>query len=198
MPGLHKERRKRVVQFLLQHRELREDWKQFTVKHFVDERVPQATVYRVISRYEVTKSFKRLQGSGRRATIMTPHNCRRLKRMIDQKCGLSQRALAIKFKCSRTLIRKCLKPNLIPFRRSHYPRGGYILRPGKASSHYARVTLEFLGDEGVHFVAKEDNHTEVPQCRPNTQRGLFQAVSKPCVCWKLDCKRHQSSQTTNP
>ena len=38
--------------------------------------------------------------------------------------------------------------------------------PDKASAHYARKTTRFLESHNIHFVSKEDNPTEVPQCRP--------------------------------
>ena len=63
-------------------------------------------------------------------------------------------------------VNECLEPRLLPFIRANYPRGGYIFWPDKASAHYAGRTVTWMQDNEVHFVAKEDNPTEVPQCRP--------------------------------
>ena len=63
-------------------------------------------------------------------------------------------------------VSNCLEPHLIPFLNRYYPQGGYIFWPDKASSHYARMTTDFLDSKGVNYVRKEDNPTEVPQCRP--------------------------------
>ena len=43
--------RKRVVQFLQDHRELRDDWKSFAVKHFEAEGVFRSTTYKIIENY---------------------------------------------------------------------------------------------------------------------------------------------------
>ena len=43
--------RKRVVQFLQDHRGLRDDWKSFTVKHFEAEEVFRSTTSNIINKY---------------------------------------------------------------------------------------------------------------------------------------------------
>ena len=74
----------------------------------------------------------------------------------------SGRSMAVS---TRSYIDNCLEPYLIPFLDTHYRHGGYIFWPYKASSHYARVTTDFLDSKGVSYVKKQDNPTEVPQCR---------------------------------
>ena len=63
-------------------------------------------------------------------------------------------------------VSNCLTRQLIPYLNTHYPQGGYIFWPDKASSHYARITTDDLDANGINYVSKEDNPTEVPQCRP--------------------------------
>ena len=63
-------------------------------------------------------------------------------------------------------VSNCLELMLIPFLNTYYPRGGYIFWPDKASAHYAATTTSFLDSKGVNYVRKEDNPTEVLQCRP--------------------------------
>ena len=63
-------------------------------------------------------------------------------------------------------VSNCLSRQLIPYLNTHYPQGGYIFWPDKASAHYARITTDYLDANGINYVSKEDNPTEVPQCRP--------------------------------
>ena len=41
-----------------------------------------------------------------------------------------------------------------------------VFWPDKASSHYSLKTTTFMNNNGIKFVPKEVNPTEVPQCRP--------------------------------
>ena len=75
----------------------------------------------------------------------------------------SGRSMAV---TARSYVDNCLERHLLPFLNNHYPRGGYVFWPDKASAHYARVTTTFLDSKHVNYVAKSDNPTEVPQCRP--------------------------------
>ena len=61
---------------------------------------------------------------------------------------------------ARSYVDNCLEPHLIPFLNTHYRHGGYVFWPDKASAHYASVSTSFRDAK------KEDNPTEVPQCRP--------------------------------
>ena len=63
-------------------------------------------------------------------------------------------------------VSNCLSRQLIPYLNTHYPQGGYIFWPDKVSVHYARITTDYLGANGNNYISKEDNPTEVPQCRP--------------------------------
>jgi len=67
---------------------------------------------------------------------------------------------------SKIYLDKCLKPVLIPFLHEHYPDGGYIFWPDKASSHYAIDVREFLEEENIPTVPRKDNPTSLPQARP--------------------------------
>ena len=67
---------------------------------------------------------------------------------------------------AESYVSNCLTRQLIPYLNTHYPQGGYIFWPDKASSHYARFTTDDLDANGINYVSKEDNPTEVPQCRP--------------------------------
>ncbi len=74
----------------------------FTVQHFSVENIHEATIYRIIDRAEQGSGYKRVDGSGRVAKIMTPKNIERLKSMFDVKDNISQNQAAKKFVCKPT------------------------------------------------------------------------------------------------
>ena len=95
MASKSEEKRKRVVQFLNRVMTTRADWRKYcTADHFMAEGVPKFTVYQIIKQYLARETFERRRGSGRPAKIMTSMNKQRLKRIINYKTGVSQRALA--------------------------------------------------------------------------------------------------------
>ena len=75
----------------------------------------------------------------------------------------SGRSMAV---TAHSYIDNCLEPHLVPFLNTHYPHGGYIFWPDKASAHYARISTDFLDKNNVCYLKKADKPTEVPQCRP--------------------------------
>lgn len=62
--------------------------------------------------------------------------------------------------------KECLAKILIPFVQKHHADDAYVFWPDKASSHYAKKTIEFLETKNIQFVPKERNPTNLPQCRP--------------------------------
>ena len=75
----------------------------------------------------------------------------------------SGRSMAV---TARSYTDNCLEPHLVPFLNrvnTHYPHGGYIFCPDKAS---ARISTDFLDNNNVRYVKKANNPTEVPRCRP--------------------------------
>ena len=75
----------------------------------------------------------------------------------------SGRSMAV---TARSYTDNCLKPHLVPFLNDHYPHGGYIFWPDKASAHYARISTDFLDNNNVRYVKKANNLTKVPRCQP--------------------------------
>jgi len=63
-------------------------------------------------------------------------------------------------------INDCLKGILMPFLRKYHSDGKFLFWPDKASSHYAKDTLNFLCKNNISFIEKMDNPTNLPQCRP--------------------------------
>ena len=65
-----------------------------------------------------------------------------------------------------TYVKSCLSKILVPFLRKYHSDGNYIFWSDKASSHYSKKAIQFLENENVHFVPKDKNPTNLPQCRP--------------------------------
>jgi hypothetical protein len=67
---------------------------------------------------------------------------------------------------SERYIKDCLSERLITFIEDNHSTEPYVFWPDLASSHYAKKTLDFLNDQNVKFVAKNENPANVPECRP--------------------------------
>lgn len=63
-------------------------------------------------------------------------------------------------------VKECLQSRLLPFIRDNHSPNSYLFWPDKASSHYAKTTQEFLTTNNVPYVQRDDNPTNLPQCRP--------------------------------
>ena len=83
--------------------------KKFTVDHFLSEGIAKSTLYETLNRYESGKGAKDEKISGRPAKIFTNKGISKLKRLTNNKSGISQRKLARHFKCTATYINKQLK-----------------------------------------------------------------------------------------
>ena len=71
---------------------------------------------------------------------------------------------------------ECFEQILLPFLKEHHADGKYVFWPDKASSHYAKKTLEYLEQKKIPYVPKERNPTNLLQCRPIE---VFSAPSVP-------------------
>ena len=67
---------------------------------------------------------------------------------------------------SKLYVDKCLRPKLLPFIEAHHADGNYAFWPDLASSHYADNTLDFLLENGINHVDKNDNPANLPEVRP--------------------------------
>ena len=86
-------------------------------RQFHGRGVPKSTVYKIIKQYLARGTFERCRGSGRPAKIMTSINKQWLKRIVNHKTGVSQRALASKFSCDQSYICRLIKKLKITYRR---------------------------------------------------------------------------------
>ena len=70
--------------------------KKVTINHFLQEQIPRSTIYRIIKKYEEfgTTDEKRRAGLPKK---LSTQQLTRLKRLTDQKTGISLRQIAPKF-----------------------------------------------------------------------------------------------------
>ena len=80
-------------------------------------------------------------------------------------CGRKSKSFVTSSTITANLyVKECLEKRLLPFIRSH--GSPVIFWPDLASSHYARVSLEWLKSNNVDFVPKELNPPNSPEFRP--------------------------------
>ena len=65
-----------------------------------------------------------------------------------------------------TYLDECIKKRLIPFIKEYHSDGQYVFWPDLATAHYATIVVEYLNEESVHFVQKQENPANLPECRP--------------------------------
>jgi len=61
---------------------------------------------------------------------------------------------------------ECIRRRLLPFIRSNHSDNNYQFWPDLASSHYASSVQDFLRENNVNFVNKDDNPANLPEVRP--------------------------------
>ena len=120
------------------------------------EWVPQPTTNRVLHRFDVTASVNRQKGPGRTSMIMTAHNKSTKEGSIVG--HLSQLwcftvVSAARFGCAQSYISGTIK-NI-----------GYfgLTKLAPLQNHNDNSCQRV---KGIQYVARKDNRTEVPQCRP--------------------------------
>ena len=74
--------------------------KKFTIGHYISEGEKRTTIYGIINRFESGKNAKHQSGGGRPAKIFNKQTKTKLKRLVNNKDGVSQRKLAGCFKCN--------------------------------------------------------------------------------------------------
>lgn len=282
MVSKQEQSRERVYRFYLANRS---KGKKFTLDHFLLEKIPKRTIYRIIERAERDSGHERVRGSGRKAQIMTRKGIRRLQGLFNNKSGISQRQAARKFGCSQSYVsqtlskktsirarkkmtipkrneqqqevarskcralylkygksewitddesyftlshssingnnlfytsnvettptsikytsaakfedkmlvylcmsekglskpyfmpsglainqkiylEECIKKRLMPFISEYHSDGNYVFWPDLASSHYAKTVTDYLTEQKVTFVSKQENPANLPECRP--------------------------------
>jgi transposase len=67
---------------------------------------------------------------------------------------------------SELYLNECLKKRLVPFIKKYHPNSNVIFWPDMAKCHYAKVVTDFLEDEKIDYIKKEENLPNCPQARP--------------------------------
>ena len=112
--------RKRVYSYFEKNRD---HGKKFSADHFISEGIPRSTVYDILHRCASGESVLDRKSTGRPPKIFIKKFKSSLKRLTNNKSGVSQRKLANRFKCSKTLIFKALKSMSIScWKKTDYPR----------------------------------------------------------------------------
>ena len=78
--------------------------KKFTIDHFISEGVKRTTIYDMINRFESGKNAKHQSGGGRPAKIFNKQIKKKLKRLVNNKDGVSQRKLAGCYQCTQSYV----------------------------------------------------------------------------------------------
>ena len=157
MSSRQEQRQIQVVQFIQIWKPQRTDWKKFTVDHFMADGMPRAAIYRVVKQYLNTKSIVRRSGSGRPAKKMTREKREALRRSVNHKTGISQRALARKFGCDQSYISRTIKRLKINCRkRVKVPKYKDEVAIKEAKKRCRKMyeeykTLDFVVDDEKYF-----------------------------------------------
>ena len=67
---------------------------------------------------------------------------------------------------SELYLKECIKKRLMPFIEENHSDGDYIFWPDKAAPHYSDMVTEYFMENDVNYVDKDDNPTNLPECRP--------------------------------
>ena len=101
---------KRIVQHYVN---IADRQKKITVNHFLQERIPRPTIYRIIKKFEESDVIGDKPRSGR-PDKLSKQQLTRLKRLTDQKTDISLRKIARKFDVDISTISRHLKAMGIP------------------------------------------------------------------------------------
>jgi transposase len=65
-----------------------------------------------------------------------------------------------------TYLNYCIKRRLIPFIKHYHKSSEVLFWPDLATSHYSSSVTQFLEEQNIHLVPKEQNPQNCPQARP--------------------------------
>ena len=83
--------------------------KKFTIDTFISKRQKRTAIYGIINRFEAENNAKHQSGAGRPAKIFNKQAKKKLKRLVNNKDGVSQRKLADCFKCTQSYLNRIIK-----------------------------------------------------------------------------------------
>ena len=138
--------RERIVQFYERHKII---GKMFTVEHFLKEGISRSTIYDILKRGII----ERKQGSGRKPTIMTQKNLKRMKTRFNNKDGVSQGDVARIFGCSQQYISKSLKKLQVKARKKQKSPAYTESQIAKLKKDYRYLVRDF---EDKNFILDDE------------------------------------------
>ena len=63
-------------------------------------------------------------------------------------------------------LKECIQKGIILFIRQYDADNDYIFWQDQARAHYAKSVINYLNENSVNFVRKNDNPVNAPECRP--------------------------------
>ena len=90
-------------------KENRHKGKKFVVKHFLEEKIPRSTVYRLIKCAEQGETGERRVGSGRPIKVATKSTIQCIRNFFNNSSGKSQKQVATKLNYSRQHVGRMIK-----------------------------------------------------------------------------------------
>ena len=112
---------KRIVQHYVN---IADHQKKITVNHFLQERIPRPTIYRIIKKFEESGVIGEKPRNSR-PDQLSKQQLTRLKRLTDQKTEISLRKVALKFDVDISTISRHLKAMGI----THRKKNGHLNTP---------------------------------------------------------------------
>ena len=145
--------RKRVQLFLGKNSE----WRQSeVVKHFVLQGHARSSVYKVLDKLATPQPIKEKKRTGRPSS-WTPANNQKLKRLTNNRTGISQRKLGRKFGVSHMTIGNQLSKMKIKYRkREKTPK--YGLKQLEKAKKLSRYLLNHLRDANCSVVMDDEKY----------------------------------------
>lgn len=145
--------------------------KKITVNHFLQERIPRPTIYRIIKKYEESGTIGDKPRTGRPKKLST-QQLTRLKRLTDQKTGISLRQIAPKFNINISTISRQLKAMGITYRkRKRAPK--YTEKQIDEIPTRARRLYRTLSNDNVELVLDDEKYFLLHNESISANRGFY-------------------------
>ena len=125
--------------------------------HYISEEEKRTTIYDIINRFESGKNAKHQSGGGRPAKIFNKQANKKLKRLVNNKDGVSQRKLACRFQCTQSYVNRVIKSmGIQKYRKQEIPRDRSdqqkLVDRAKCATLYRKYRdREWILDDESHF-----------------------------------------------
>jgi hypothetical protein len=181
-------------------------------KHFAKEGIAQRTVYHAIDKLQTAQPIKEKKRTGR-PTTWTPAKKANLKRLVNNRTGVSQRRLGRKFAVNQSTVSRQLTKMSIPYRkREKTPK--YTERQqqkaeelsGKLANDLYRSACSVILDDESYFPFAGDNipgnagyyTTDKRKCPESVRFHGKEKFPKKILVWIAISKRGMSEPLFRP